>query len=31
MEKARNLEEIVRISFTPGLEDYLAKIIDIQK
>jgi TRAP-type C4-dicarboxylate transport system substrate-binding protein len=31
MEKARNLEEIVRISFTPGLEDYLARIIDIQK
>lgn len=31
MEKARNLEEIVRVSFTPGLEDYLARIIEIQK
>ena len=31
MEKAHKLEEIVRISFTPGLEDDLAKIIDIQK
>lgn len=31
MEKARSLEEIVRNSFTPGLESYLNRIIEIQK
>lgn len=31
MEKAHKLEDIVRVSFTPGLENYLDRIIDIQK
>ena len=31
MEQARNIEEIVRVSFTPGLGDLLNRIIEIQK
>ncbi len=30
-DEARKDEEIVRVSFTPGLERWLYKIIDIQK